>query len=59
MEVDFGPELEHRLAQSAAQQGHKPEELVRAVVSRYLVRGHVAAGDGILTGTALIEARQA
>ena len=59
MEVDFSPELEHRLAQSAAQQGRKPEELVRAVVSRYLARGHDAAGDGILTGAALIEAMQA
>jgi predicted transcriptional regulator len=35
MEVRFEPELEAKLARSAAQQGRKPEELVKEVVSRY------------------------
>jgi predicted transcriptional regulator len=35
MEVHFTPELEARLAQSAAQQGREPDELVRQVVARY------------------------
>lgn len=35
MEVVFTPELEAKLAQSAAQQGRKPDELVRQVVARY------------------------
>jgi len=35
MEVHFTPEQEARLAQSAAQQGRNPDELVRQVVTRY------------------------
>jgi predicted transcriptional regulator len=35
MEVHFTPELEAKLAQSAAQQGRSSDELVRQVVSRY------------------------
>jgi predicted transcriptional regulator len=35
MEVHFTPEQEARLAQSAAQQGRDPDELVRQVVTRY------------------------
>ena len=35
MEVLFTPELEAKLAQSAAQQGRNPDELVRQVVARY------------------------
>jgi predicted transcriptional regulator len=35
MVVDFTPELEAKLAQSAAQQGRNPSELVQEVVSRY------------------------
>ena len=35
MEVHFAPELEARLAQSAAQQGRKPDELVQEVVARH------------------------
>jgi predicted transcriptional regulator len=35
MEVLFTPELEAKLAQSAAQQGSNPDELVRQVVARY------------------------
>jgi predicted transcriptional regulator len=35
MEVHFTPEQEARLAQSAAQQGRNPDELVRQVVARY------------------------
>jgi hypothetical protein len=35
MEVHFTPGQEARLAQSAAQQGHKPDELVQQVVARY------------------------
>ena len=35
MEVYFTPEQEARLAQSAAQQGRNPDELVRQVVARY------------------------
>jgi predicted transcriptional regulator len=35
MEVHFTPEQEARLAQSAAQQGRKPDELVQQVVARY------------------------
>jgi predicted transcriptional regulator len=35
MEVHFTPEQEARLAQSAAQQGRKPHELVQQVVERY------------------------
>jgi hypothetical protein len=34
MEAHFTPEQEARLAQSAAQQGGKPDELVRQVVAR-------------------------
>ena len=35
MEVHFPPELEARLAQSAAEQGRNPDELVQDVVIRY------------------------
>jgi predicted transcriptional regulator len=35
MEVHFTSEQEAKLAQSAAQQGRKPDELVRQVVARY------------------------
>jgi predicted transcriptional regulator len=35
MEVHFTPELEAKLAQSAAQQGPNPDEPVRQVVARY------------------------
>jgi predicted transcriptional regulator len=35
MEVHFPPELEAKLAHSAALQGRNPDELVRDVVSRY------------------------
>jgi predicted transcriptional regulator len=35
MQVHFTPELEAKLAQSAAQQGCNPAELVQEVVSRY------------------------
>jgi predicted transcriptional regulator len=35
MEVKFAPELEAKLAQSAAQQGRKPDELVQEVVARH------------------------
>jgi predicted transcriptional regulator len=35
MEVHFTPELEAKLAQSAAQQGRNPDELVRQVMERY------------------------
>jgi predicted transcriptional regulator len=36
MEVEFPPDLEARLAQSAAQQGRSPDELVRHVMARYV-----------------------
>lgn len=35
MEVHFPPELEAKLAQSAAEQGRKPNELLQDVVARY------------------------
>ena len=35
MEVNFTPEQEAQLAQSAARQGRNPDELVRQVVARY------------------------
>jgi predicted transcriptional regulator len=35
MEVHFPPELEAKLAHSAAQQGRQPAELVREVISRH------------------------
>jgi predicted transcriptional regulator len=35
MEVHFPPELEAKLAHSAAKQGRNPDELVRDVVTRY------------------------
>lgn len=35
MEVHFTPEQEAKLAQSAAQQGREPDELVQQVVARY------------------------
>jgi predicted transcriptional regulator len=35
MEVHFGPDLEAKLAQSAAQQGRNPDELVKEVVARH------------------------
>jgi predicted transcriptional regulator len=35
MEVHFTLEQEARLAESAAQQGRRPDELVRQVVARY------------------------
>jgi predicted transcriptional regulator len=35
MEVLFTPELEVKLARSAARQGRKPGELVQQVVARY------------------------
>jgi len=34
MEVNFAPDIEKKLAQSAAQQGRNPDELVQ-VVARY------------------------
>ena len=36
MEVHFTPEQEARLAQSAAQRGRAPDELVQQVVTRYV-----------------------
>ena len=35
MEVHFTPEIEAKLAQSAARQGRNPDELVQEVVSQY------------------------
>ena len=35
MQVHFSPELEAKLAQSAAQQGRSPDELVQEVVARH------------------------
>jgi predicted transcriptional regulator len=35
MEVHFTPEQEARLAESAAEQGRNPDELVRQVLARY------------------------
>jgi len=35
MEVHFPPELEAKLAHSAAERGRKPDELVQDVVTRY------------------------
>jgi predicted transcriptional regulator len=35
MEVHFPPELEAKLARSAAKQGRNPDELVQDVVTRY------------------------
>jgi predicted transcriptional regulator len=35
MEVHFTPELEAKLAQSAARQGRDPDELIRQVITRY------------------------
>ncbi len=35
MEVRFKPELEAKLARSAAQQGRNPDELVQQVLARY------------------------
>jgi predicted transcriptional regulator len=35
MEVHFPPEVEAKLARSAAELGSKPDELVQAVVTRY------------------------
>jgi predicted transcriptional regulator len=35
MQVHFTPELEVKLAQSAAQQGRNPDDLVQEVVARY------------------------
>jgi len=37
MEVPFTPELEAKLAQTAARQGSNPDELVRQVMARYFV----------------------
>ena len=35
MEVNFAPDIEKKLAQSAAQQGRNPDELVQEVVARH------------------------
>jgi predicted transcriptional regulator len=35
MQVHFTPELEAKLAQSAAQKGRNPDELVQDVMTRY------------------------
>jgi predicted transcriptional regulator len=35
MQVHFTPELEEKLAQSAARQGRNPDELVQQIVARY------------------------
>lgn len=35
MQVHFTPELEAKLAQSAAEQGRNPDELVQEVVARH------------------------
>lgn len=37
MEVAFTPELEAKLAQSAARHGSNPDEFVRQVMARYFV----------------------
>lgn len=37
MEVPFTPELEAKLAKTAARQGSNPDELVRQVMARYFV----------------------
>jgi predicted transcriptional regulator len=36
MEIHFTPELEAKLAQSAAQQGRNPEQFVQDVVAQYM-----------------------
>ena len=56
MEVHFTPELEAKLAHSAASQGRNPDELVQDVVTRYfdeevrfveaVKRGEVALQQG-------------
>jgi predicted transcriptional regulator len=53
MQVHFTPELEAKLAQSAAQQGRNPDELVQEVVARYFdeqnrFREAVTRGDEAL-----------
>jgi predicted transcriptional regulator len=35
MEVNFAPEIEEKLARSAAQQGRNPDDLVQEVVARH------------------------
>lgn len=35
MEVNFAPEIEEKLAQTAAQPGRNPDELVQEVVARH------------------------
>jgi predicted transcriptional regulator len=35
MEVHFAPEIEKKIAESAAQQGRNPDELVQEVVARH------------------------
>ncbi len=35
MEVRFTPELEEKLAQSAARQGRRPDDLIQEVLARY------------------------
>ncbi len=53
MRVHFTPELEAKLAQSAAQQSRNPDELVQQVVARYFDEESrsieaVNRGDGAL-----------
>ncbi len=36
MEISFSPEMEAKLAESAAKQGRKPEQFVQDVVAQYL-----------------------
>ncbi|MGO9434030.1 MAG: hypothetical protein ACLPH3_03920 [Terracidiphilus sp.] len=61
--MHFTPELEAKLAQSAAQQGRNPDELVRQVVARYFdeeSRFHdaVRRGEEALQGGAYLTHEQ-
>jgi len=54
MEVHFTPEQEAKLAQSAAQQGRNPDELVRQVVARYFDEDSLFV-DGVRRGEESLE----
>jgi len=54
MELHFTPEQEAKLAQSAAQQGRNPDELVRQVVARYFDEDSLFV-DGVRRGEESLE----
>jgi predicted transcriptional regulator len=54
MEVHFPPELEAKLARSAAEQGRNPDELVQDLVTRYFEE-EARFGEAVTRGEDALE----